>query len=363
MGDEEKSLDEILGASLSDAYDAAEAAPEAAEGGQGDAAPADSAPASGQENRDPVTGRFTAKSGQAADDAPAEQNTDQGSAPGDGAASTETPSDAPASWSDAEKAIWKTLPPDVQAIFARREADFSKGLEQKTRGYEALEQVLAPRRVGLAAEYGSVENAIGTLFKLSDFAAQDKPGFVKWFCQAHNLDPKTIFGAAEAPQPGQEPSADGGASTPPEMAAVLAEVNALKRQMTEAINRPVIERAETDLKRFEGEAQTKYPHYANPVVKKGMAGLLASSDADLTYEQAYERVVWSIPEIRQQLLDAERKAAVDAKAKEAAEAAKKARTAAGPQLRSVGASNDVKPGPRSIDQTMSEVYDRSMGAA
>ena len=372
MGDEDqKSLDEILGASLSDAYDAAEAAPEAVEGGQGEAAPSGAAPASGQPRDE--HGRFAAKteSGQAAGDAPAAAAnaagiTDQGSAPGDGAAATVPPSDAPASWSDALKPHWATLPPELKAHLQAREADFARGIEQKTRGYEALEQVLAPRRAGLAAEYGSVENAVSTLFKLSDFAAQDKPGFVKWFCQAHNLDPKTIFGAAEAPQPGQGDGAGAGApgaSTPPELAAVLAEVNALKRQMTDAINRPVIERAETDLKKFEGDAATKYPHYSNPAVKRGMATLLASSEADMTYEQAYERVVWSIPEIRQQLLDAERNAAVEAKAKEAAEAAKKARNAAGPQLRSVGASNDVKPGPRSIDQTLSEVWDRSMGAA
>lgn len=361
MDGEEKSLDAILTESLGASYDAAEATPEPVDAGQGDTGKTDAAPVTGQQRDD--HGRFKTNTGEAAvETAPAAPNTDQGqtqaAAPG-----TDPASAPPASWSAAEKAIWPTLPPDVRATIARREADFAKGIEQKARGYEALDQVLAPRRVGLAAEYGSVENAVSTLFKLSDFAAQDKPGFVKWFCQAHGLDPQQIFAGAPAdgvaPQPGQ----DGQPAASPELAAVRAELESLKNDMVRAVQAPVIAKAQTELQKFEAEAATKSPHYANPQVKSEMARVLASSQSDLTFEQAYDRVVWSMPELRQQLLDTERKTAVEAQSKAAADAAKKARHSAGPQLRAAGTPGEVRAVAHTIDQTLSEVYDRSQGVA
>ena len=359
---EEKSLDDILGESLGAAYDAAQAAPE---GGEPPAAPSDAAPASGPQRDE--HGRFTAKDpSQAAPSAPAPQNTDLGSKPGDGAAVQGPPSDAPASWSDAEKAIWKTLPPDVQAIIARREADFSKGLEQKTQGYRALDDVIAPRRDMLSRTYGSVENGIKELLGLSDFAVSQPKEFAKWFVHQHRLNPQEIFGGAPqgssqgAPEQGQQ----GGEPPADPNAAVIAQIEEIKREVREIVNAPIVAKAQTDLQKFEAEAQTKYPHYlSNPRVKPLMQQVLLNGPDDQTFEQAYETAIWSIPELRQTLIDEKLKAQAEEQSRQAAEAARKARTTAGPQLRSVGALPEVRASKRGIDDTMSEVFDRMNGAA
>jgi hypothetical protein len=361
---EEKSLDAILGESLGSAYDAAEAAPEPVDGDAGAAAITGVAPSDGRVRDE--QGRFAPKTdSQAAPSAPAattvaKPNTDQGSKPDDGAAPL-APSDVPASWPAALKNHWATLPPELKSHLQAREADFARGIEQKTRGFEALEQVIAPRRVGLAAEFGSVENAIGTLFKLSDFAAQDKPGFVKWFCQAHNLDPQTIFGGAQAPQPGQ--GGDPAAAFDP-MAAVNAQIQGIKREVREMFEAPIKAKAQTELQKF--EADPKNTHVHDQRVRARMKYLLEDSGArgeEMTYEQAYEDACASFSDIRKQMLEDRTQAAIEAKAKEAAEAARKARNTAGPQLRSVGTPNEVRSAPRGIDDTLSEVWDRNQGAA
>jgi hypothetical protein len=368
---EEKSLDAILGDSLCDAYDAAEALPEGGDAAQGDVASAAPAAADGRQRDE--QGRFAPKTdtGQAAEPAPAITNTDQGSKPGDGAAPAAVaaaPSDAPVSWSAAEKAHWKTLPPGVQQAIARREAEFSAGIEQKTQGYAQLETVIGPRRQALQATYGSEANALNVLFKLSDFADAKPIEFAAQFLRQRGIDPKTVFAGAPAgdggaPQPGQ-----GDTPSPAPDAAIDARLREMEgrfeRRYVEMVNAPVIAKAQTDLQKFESEAATKYPHYTNPQIKSGMAQLLKSlpPDQDMTYEQAYDRVVWSFPEIRQQLIDAETKAAIEKQSKESADAARRARSTAGPQLRSVGTPGEVRAAPRSIADTLSETYDRAMGA-
>lgn len=365
----EKSLDEILGSSLGEAYDAASAADDGAPPlAEGAGATADT------DNRDPATGRFTARQG----DAPAAGATAQipgqgaaapGSKPADGAAPAMAPSDVPASWSDALKPHWATLPPELKAFLQTREADFARGIEQKTQAFKPISDVIEPRREALSRAYGSVENGIKELLDLSDFAVGRPADFAKWFVHQHRLNPQELFTGAPqgASQPGAGQVSHDGGQPDAQTAAVDARIHDLESRFIQAINAPILEKAKTDLEKFEGEAATKYPHWSNPQVKNAVRAALLDADQrgddTLTYEGAYERVIWSIPEIRQQLIEKERSAAVEARAKEAADAAKKARGVAGPQLKSVGSPSDLRGAPRSIDATMSEVYDRITGAA
>jgi hypothetical protein len=370
---EEQSIDDILGASLSDAYDAAQTAEPGADDA---AAAAPSAPADGRVRDD--QGRFAAKTdtgepaqGATAAAAPAAPNTDQGSKPGDGAAPAAAaalvPSDAPASWSAAEKAHWKTLPPDVQQAIARREAEFAAGIEQKTQGFKALNDVIAPRSEMLRRTYGTVENGIKELLGLSDYAVTQPADFVKWFVHQHRLNPQELFAGAPANgAASQQPGPDGATPADP-LAAVQAQIEEIRAEARQIAAAPIIAKAKTDLQKFEAEAATKHPHYANPKVRESIRQTLlqaaSSGEDDMTYEQAYERVVWSLPELRQQLIEAETKAALEKQSAAQAEAARKARATAGPQLRSVGTPQGVQAGKTSIDQTLSDVYDRATGAA
>lgn len=360
--EKELSFDEILGSSLSDSYDAAQALPD-------DAGAAADKPAR-DDNRDDK-GRFTAQQ-KAADEAAAAGKADPAAAqnkpnPDQGQTTTAAPgadpaSEPPASWSAAEKAIWPTLPPDARAIIARREADFAAGIAQKAQGskaYEALESVIGPRRKALAATYGSAENAVAQLFKLSDFAEEQPAEFAKWFLQQRGLDPRQIFADAN-PDAGQKQQPGAAQGQPPEIAAVLSEVAQLKQDLVRAVNEPIVRKAQSELAEFEKDPANV--HYT--AVKADMAHILQNSgDDSMTYKQAYDAACWANPTIRAQLLESERKAAIEASSKASAEAAAKAKSAAGVRFSSSGAANGARPGPRSIDQSLSEAYDRAQGAA
>lgn len=357
----ELSLDDILSAGLNEAHDALEEreGPEPAAGTQA------------ERDRD-EQGRFKAREAEkaAAAAAPAKTDpkiTDQGTKPADGAASAQaaSPSDAPASWSAAAKAHWKTLPPDVQAEAHRREAEFAKGIEQKSQGYQALESVIGPKRQMLQQVYGSVENGITELLGLSDFAVTKPNDFVKWFVHQHRLNPQEIFAmpaAGAQPGNGQQPGEAAQPALPPEIAAAVDRVERSQQQFVETyVNGPIKAKARSELQQFEADASTKYPHYTNPQVKQAMEAALLSGPDTMTFEDAYDRVIWSMPELRSQLLEAERKAAVEAKAKEAADAAAKARVKTGARFSPAGTPAKVRTAAMSIDQTMNEAYDRVNG--
>lgn len=356
----ELTLDQILGAGLEEAHDAFT---EAEAGAEGEATPAAATGDRDEQGRfkarGDAPGDGTAKAGETGD-----KITDQGTKTGDGAAA-QPPSDAPASWSAAAKAHWKTLPPDVQVDAHRLAADFAKGIEQKSQGYKQLETVIEPRRQMLAATYGSVENGISELLNLSDFAVTKPQDFVKWFVHQHRLDPQQIFAdAATGAQPGngQQPGEVAQAALPPDVAAAIDRVERSQEQFIEQyVNRPIKARVQSELTKFEADATTKYPHWSNPKVKQSVAALLERTNEDLSYEDAYDRVVWAMPEIRQQLLDAERQTAIAKKTEEAAKVAATAKKATGARF-SPATPSRVKLASGGIDQTMNEVYDRMNGA-
>lgn len=356
----ELSLDDILGAGLEEAHDAFT---EAETGAGGAATPVASTGDRDEQGRFKArgdgSGDGTAKAGETGD-----KITDQGTKAGDGAAVQGPPSDAPASWSAAAKAHWKTLPPDVQAEAHRREADFAKGIEQKSQAgkpNEALEQIIGPRRNALAATYGSPENAVAQLFKLSDFADAEPGKFADWFLRQRGIDPVKLFaGAAAGAQPGngQQPGEAAQGALPPDIAAAIDRVERSQEQFIEQyVNGPIKARAQSELTKF--EADPKNVHYG--AVKQDMARILAGAADDMTYEQAYDTACWANPTIRQQLLETERQTAIAKKTEEAAKVAATAKKVTGARF-SPATPSKMKPTTGNIDQTMNEVYDRMNGA-
>lgn len=95
-------------------------------------------------------------------------------------------------WRKDELQHWTTLPDSVKAAVLRREEDIHRGIQQYKTEAEfgaSLRQVLDDQRAAqLTTHYGGVQQGIGELFKLSDFAAQDPQGFIQWFAAQRGLD-------------------------------------------------------------------------------------------------------------------------------------------------------------------------------
>ena len=105
-------------------------------------------------------------------------------------------------WRKDELQHWTTLPESVKAAVLRREEDIHRGIQQYKTEAEfgaSLRQVLDEQRAAqLTTHYGGVQQGIGELFKLSDFAAQDPQGFIQWFAAQRGLDLASVGQAPAA---------------------------------------------------------------------------------------------------------------------------------------------------------------------
>ena len=123
---------------------------------------------------------------------------------------------APQSMSAKDREAFAALPPEEKIEFAEswlsdrakeQEAAFTKkttDLADKSKGYDKLEQVLAPRRQQLALDGMDDSTAIGQLFALSDFANSDPLGFVKYMLNARQI-PLTALTESGGDQPATDP--------------------------------------------------------------------------------------------------------------------------------------------------------------
>jgi hypothetical protein len=274
-----------------------------------EAAPVETEPQAQAEQTDTRTrdekGRFAPKP---ADPTPVEAKPVQAKAPEP--KPVEKPADyipPPASWSDAEKTInWQRLPKPVQQAIAKRESEIT----EMERGFSGIAQVLAPRAQRLAAAYGSPEQALNTLFQLSDYADKDPAGFVTFFMQQRGLDPSRLFQQPTGQQPQQAAPVQGTGQPDPMFRQLLTRLHALESQQSHAAERVYFDQIEA----FSRDPNR--PHFN--AVKNEMAALLQSGSA-ATLEDAYDRAVWANPMLRQELqskelekLEAERKAKADA---------------------------------------------------
>lgn len=252
------------------------------------------------------------------------------------------PSKPPQSLSAAAKAIWPTLPPEIQQEWLKRESDVAKGFEQRAtelKQFDGIRQVLTPRAQELTQEFGSVPAAIDEMFKVADYCKNDTRGFLRDVAAEAGL---TIRFADEA---------DGGATgaETPQLAAYANRLQNIERAINEqrhAQQTQEMQQAAVQVERFAKD----HPHLETVRVEMGK---LINAGIANSMEDAYDRAVYSNPQLRDAVIQEK----MQAQTKAAAEAAAKARKAAGTSISSVGSPNGVKQ-PMTMDQTMAAVYDQ-----
>lgn len=226
------------------------------------------------------------------------------------------------------KAIWNSVPPAIQAEWAKMEADTQKGVEKLKSEHQSaldnwkqLEGIIAPRR-SYYQRFGFQNDvqAINHLLTISDALERDPAGTLNFLAQHYRVP---LNGMNGAPPQGQVPQQS---QQPPDYRSAIREEIGLAN-------------AASEIEQF--AANEQYPHFQK--VRPMMAQLLQSGGA-ATLEEAYEAAVWSNAELRQQRM--EEMAAEKAKADETARAkmeAKKKAAAASLSGSPNGASPSKKP--------------------
>lgn len=298
-------------------------------------------------------------------EAKAEENTDQGSETTTEPAAAQ-PLSPPERWSAEWKAKFAALPREAQEVMLAREGETDKAFTQKTqeianqkRQYEALNQVIEPRRQALVQEYGSELNGINTLFQLSDYASRDPAGFIKWFSQQRGIDISTLAQQPAGQETGQPPQAQPG-QLPPELAPFLNKLQSLEQIITTQREAEINREVEVF------KAAPGHEHFED--VRSKMSSLLASGVA-ADMQDAYDQACWASPQVREKMLaaerasqEAERKAQEAKRAEEAKLAAEKARKAAGTQISTKSSLNGGNPPATNWVEGLALEYERINGA-
>ena len=264
-------------------------------------------------------GRFASA---AQDTAPEAEQTDQPEQP-----ATEQAQPAiepPASWSDAEKAAWSDLKPEVQQAIARREKDADAVLRERAeleKTVQPIKEVLAPFEQKHAMAGLSSAEAVRRLLTAQDMLERDFDRAWPELVRAFGRDPVQVAQAMLGSQVQQGATQNQAVVYDPRVDRLEAELQA--REQRELLSR---------IDSFAKDPAN--PHFE--AVRQDM-GLLIQANPALSLKDAYEKAVWSNDTIRDKLI-AERAAKAEADRKEAATKAAAKRNAAAASVRNAPTS-------------------------
>lgn len=246
----------------------------------------------GERARDPATGQFIPTA--------AEQAAAAAQAGQPGAAQ---PVQAPAWFAPADAQQFASLPPEQQSLIARTVASVEQ-VAARYHGYDAIEQVIGPRREAWAMNGTSEAQAIQQLFAISDFATRSPQDFVLWYSQQHGIDLEAL-----SDQSGEE--------IDPVVAGLRSEVQRLSGQLTQFTQGAAVSQHNAvvdEVGKFASEAGTDgqplRPYLPElgagftPYVQQVKAENPAWSHSQVLQE-AYERACWGTPAVRTKLLAAQ----------------------------------------------------------
>lgn len=308
------------------------------------------------------TGKFKGKDTKA--DGAKDAQPEAAKKPDDGGEPAKPAIDPPKSWSAKDKAAWARLAPEAQEIILRREAEVSRGFQERAEHLKRLEPVqrlLESRQRQFELDGMTGEQAVRQLFQLSDMAAKDPAGFIRWFAQQRGINPAQFFSHAGG-QPGGQQQQPGARQPDPQLVQAMREIQGLKQhlvtqQQTDQ-QRRVQQQVET-IQRWAADPENPKPHFA---VLEGIMTQLFNAKLASTLDEAYEKAISLHPEVSQ-LVKAERAAEAERRRKaEAGDAARRARSAATP-IRSGGGYSDgrVKADDLPLDDQLNQVWDRMAG--
>lgn len=205
----------------------------------------------------------------------------------------------PASWSAEMHSHWTTLPPQIQTYVSQREQDASRKISEQGNELGRARPVvdLFDRYQQNFDRHGiSFEDGMASLMQAQEMLDQNPLQGIAAIAETYGIDLPSVFG----------PSAQ---QLSPEVQRLVAEnrqyqatINNLQRDQRArqiAEDRAIYSEALQDL----GHWSLDKEHFA--AVENTMAGLLSSGEAE-DLDEAYDMACHAVPEIRQELLEADR---------------------------------------------------------
>lgn len=300
----------------------------------------------GNEQTETTEGAETAATEETVD-----ENTDQ---PSEKAQETAQPSiTAPNSWSAEMKAKFGSLPPEAQQYIAQRESEMHAAITQKgeqIKAFEPIRQTLDQHREVFAKNGVSEAEGIARFMAADRFLESNPTEAIKWLADSYGVDLRQLT-------TGEQSSTDQPqAQTPREVLELRRELAQVKSYLTAQQRQSHEAEQATVVKTVEDFAKDK-PHFEK--VRKIMGSLMQAGEAS-DLDDAYQKATYAHPEVRQLILEDQRKADEAKRKAEQEKAVSQAKKAGAVNQRSTQGTTPVKGA--SFEETMSAVYDRLQGA-
>lgn len=250
-------------------------------------------------SRDEV-GRFAPKTEQAAEQAPPVQVPDQpqGVQP-------------PASWSKEDRAVFATLPPNVQELLSRREREMTADYTRKTqeiaeirRFSDEMRPVFEKNQQLIAHAGAPPAQVMDQLLGMYGFSQRDPAGYLKWAAQSLGVDLSQLTAASdEYVDPAFNELRNQLAPLNQQVQSVTQYIQEQERQRQEQERQQTLSAIETFANEKDTSGQPLRPYFEQ--VKVAMGRLLqpdANGNAMATdLQDAYDKATWADPSIRAEL--------------------------------------------------------------
>ena len=227
----------------------------------------------------------------------------------------------PEHWSSDDKAAFEQLPDEAKELLLARDASFQKGYQERVQEVTNLKQAIEPYKQVIAGLGVSEADAVRTLFATYMQVAQNPANGILMLAQR--------FGAMDQLREQFAPDTDD-EFLDPEIKALRKQVNDLNSQLGNFQNQTQQQQQDSLLAQidsFKSQTDDKgdlaHPYFDQ--VRTRMAPLVQEGKS---LEDAYNEVVWTVPEFRDKHLktvQAKKKAESD---EEKAKRVKRAKTAA-----------------------------------
>lgn len=262
----------------------------------------------------------------------------------------------PQSMSAKDREAFHKLSPEQQQWISDRDkqmtADYTRKtmeVAEKAKTFDKLEQIIAPRRQGLALAGMDDSTAIGQLFAYSDFAEQDPVGFARYLLEQRGIPLSAIN------EPGQQTDPQL-AATQQKLEGVIQFQNQQQAQQREQQEREISTVVDDFAK------DTAYEHYSE--LEQDMIPIVASlrqTNPSLNHRQCLEkayRMALAANEDVSAKVEADRKAKEESeRIKKAKEDAAKAKKASATNMRSSPSLPSGAVKAKSVDEFVGALYD------
>lgn len=199
---------------------------------------------------------------------------------------------------------------EVRGLLTTRDTAFNQyaqKLHDQLNGYDAIEQLISPRRDAWALNGLSPDTAIRQLFALSDFAGRDPAEFIRTFASQHNLDLSNLADDFDGD---------------PALRDVNSRLDRFESQFTQSqtqqqqqVQHQQQVQLEQQIEQFATEKDATgnavrpyFAEVANDVMMliPGIRAVNPQATPQQVLSDAYERAVWANPSTRAKVNDAQR---------------------------------------------------------